>query len=221
MKSFRYLTLSLGAFLVATFAYASESLSQVKEDPAVLDFNAGIAAYQANDLPLAYKEFLEAATAGHADLQFNVVLMYEKGIGVDKDEQEAVVWYVKAAAQGHAAAQFNLGVLYEHGRGTNVNFAAANEWYRKASSQGDPLAIGNLGMLYMRGDGVRESKVAGLALLLLSATRDPSSQNHAKQNIAAARALTADIAAQAQALSSQLSSSQNLLLPLDRYLATH
>ncbi len=51
-----------------------------------------------------------------------------------------------------------------------IDFAKANEWYRKASAQGDALAIGNLGMLYVRGQGVKENKIAGVALLLMSAT---------------------------------------------------
>lgn len=185
---------------------------------AVANFEAGIAAYQANDLPLAYKEFLAASSKGHADSQYNLGLMYEQGIGVGKDEKESVVWYGKSAAQGNAAAQFNLGVLYENGRGTKVDFAKANEWYRKASVQGDALAIGNLGMLYVRGDGVAENKVAGLALLLMSATADQSPENHAKRNITATRGLTADMIAAAQALSGKLSSTKNLLEPLDQYL---
>ena len=39
--------------------------------------------------------------------------MYEQGIGVGKDEKQAVRWYGESAAQGNAAAQFNLGVLYD------------------------------------------------------------------------------------------------------------
>ena len=170
-------------------------------------------------MPLAYKEFLAAAKEGHADSQFNVALMYERGIGVGKDEKEAVVWYGKAASQGNAAAQFNLGVLYENGRGTEVDFAKANEWYRKASVQGDALAIGNLGMLYMRGQGVKENKVVGVALLLRSATLDPSPENHAKQNLAATRGLTTEMIAAARALSEELSSAKNLLVPLDKALS--
>jgi TPR repeat protein len=111
--------------------------------------------------------------------------------------------------------------MYENGRGTEVEFATANEWYRKASVQGDALAIGNLGMLYLRGDGVKENKVAGVALLLLSASRDQSPENHARQNLAATRGITAEMAAAAQTLSNELSSAQNLLTPLDRYLESH
>ncbi len=182
------------------------------------DFEKGIAAYQANDLPLAYKEFRASADEGHADSQFNVALMFEKGIGVKKDEKEAVSWYGKSAAQGNSAAQFNLGVMYENGRGAEVDFAKAHEWYRKASVQGDPLAIGNLGMLYLRGQGVKENKTAGVALLLVSVTLDPSPENNAKQNITATRGLTPDLIKAAQALSGEMTSAKSLLEPLDAYL---
>ena len=85
MKSFRSPILALGACLVATIAFAAESLAQAKEDP----FDAGIAAYQSNDLLLAFKKFREAAVAGHADSQFNVALMYEQGIGVEAASRRA------------------------------------------------------------------------------------------------------------------------------------
>ena len=215
MNPCRPLILALSACLLAAMAFTVETNAQANENA---NFEAGIAAYQANDLPLAYKKFLAAAKEGHADSQFNVALMYERGIGVSKDEKEAVVWYGKAASQGSAAAQFNLGVLYENGRGTKIDFAKANELYRKASVQGDALAIGNLGMLYVRGQGVKENKVAGVALLLVSATLDPSPENHAKQNLTGIRGLTSEMVVAAQALSGELSRAKNLLVPLDRYL---
>jgi|GEM_PF-620166 len=220
MKVLSYPLPALSACLLAilTLTSRAEAEEDKKKPNAVARFDAGIAAYQADNLPLAYQEFLAAATEGHADSQYNVALMYEKGIGVAQDEKEAVVWYGKAALQGNAAAQFNLGVLYENGRGTAVDFAKANEWYRKASLQGDPLAIGNLGMLYVRGDGVKENKTAGVALLLMSATRDPSPQNNAKQNITGTRGLTPEMIAAAQALVGEMSSAKNLLVPLDQYL---
>ena len=215
MKVRRSLILALSACLLAAMAFSVETNAQAQGNA---NFEAGISAYQANDLPLAYKAFLAAAKEGHADSQFNVASMYERGIGVGKDEKEAVIWYGKAASQGNAAAQFNLGVLYENGRGTNIDFEKANEWYRKASVQGDALAIGNLGMLYVRGQGVRENKIAGVALLLVSATLDPSPENHAKQNLSATPGLTSEIVVAARALSGEISNAKNLLVPLDQYL---
>jgi TPR repeat protein len=145
-------------------------------------------------------------------------LMYERGIGVAKDAKEARVWYRKAAVLGNANAQFNLAVLYENGHGGDVDFAQANHWYRQAARQGDALAIGNLGMLYLRGDGVKIDKVAGVALLLQSATLDSSPENCAKRNLATTRGLTAETIAAAQKLSSEMSDPKNMLVPLDQYL---
>jgi len=84
--------------------------------------------------------------------------------------------------------------------------------------QGDPLAIGNLGMLYLRGQGVKKNEIAGLALLLVSATRDSSPQNNAKQNISSTRGLTSDMIAAAQTLSTEMGEATNVLVPLDQYL---
>ncbi len=217
IKSLTRRILVLGVYLLATLAMTAQAQDE-KTSNAIANFEAGIAAYQANDLPRAYEAFLAAAEEGHVDSQFNVALMYEKGIGVEKNEKDAVLWYGKAASQGNANAQFNLGVLYEHGRGTNVDFAKANEWYRKASVQGDALAMGNLGMLYVRGQGVKENKIAGVALLMMSATLDTSPENHAKRNLTATRGLSAEMIATAQSLSGEMSSAKNLLNPLDQYL---
>ncbi len=199
------------AFLCALF-------SSLVSSSTVAGFEEGIAAYQANNLPLAYKEFLAAAENGHIDSQFNLALMFEKGIGIGKDEKEAIAWYRKSAEQGNAFAQYNLAVMYENGRGNAVDFTQANEWYRKASVQGDPLAIGNLGMLYVRGQGVKENTIAGVALLLMSATMDGSPGNNAKQNIARIRGLTPDMIETAQALYTEMGSAENVLVPFDQYL---
>jgi uncharacterized protein len=196
----------------------SALFASILSSPALADLKAGVAAYEAGNVPLAVKEFRASAEKGDADSQFNLGLMYEQGLGVSKDEKEAIAWYQKSAMQGNSNAQYNLGVLYENGRGSAVDFAKANQWYRKAAVQGDALAIGNLGMLYLRGQGVNEDKVAGLALLLLSATMDSSPENHAKQNISSTKGLTTKVIAAAQALSSDMGQAKNLLVPLDRYL---
>jgi len=182
------------------------------------NFDEGVAAYQAGNVSLAFKEFSASAKDGHADSQYNLGLMYEYGIGVGKDEREAIAWYQKSAEQGNSNAQYNLAVLYENGRGSDVNFERAYQWYRKAAEQGDALAVGNLGMLYLRGQGVKEDKVAGLALLLLSSTMDSSSQNHAKKNAMLTRGLTPEAIVAAQELYLQMGKDENLLVPLDRYL---
>lgn len=215
MKRSKSKALALSACLLASLAFSTGIHAEAQENT---NFKAGLAAYQANDLPLAYKEFLTAAKAGHSDSQFNIALMHEHAMGIKKDEKLALSWYEKSAQQGNSNAQYNLGVLFENGRGTKVNFAKANEWYRKASVQGDSWAIGNLGMLYIRADGVKENKTAGVALLLQSVTLDNSPENQAKKNITSTRGLTPEMVQKAQALSDIFSEAENLLVPLDAYL---
>jgi hypothetical protein len=84
--------------------------------------------------------------------------------------------------------------------------------------QGDGLAIGNLGMLYIRGQGVKQDKVAGLALLLVSVQLDNSPDNNARQNITATRGLSTDMIQVAQALAAEMTSVDNLLVLFDQYL---
>ena len=193
-------------------------LASVWSNHVLAGFDEGVAAYEAGNLPLAVKEFRAAADKGDANSQFNIGLMYEQGIGVGKDEREAVAWYRKAAEQGNSNAQYNLAVLYENGRGTKVDFAQARQWYRKAAVQGDELAVGNLGMLYVRGQGVTEDKVAGLALLMLSVAMNDSPQNNAKKNVSSLRGVTPEVVTAAQALAEKMRSASNFLVPLDQYL---
>src|SRR5258708_31986791 len=86
---------------------------------------------------------LNAAVMGDAAAQFNLGLMYEKGIEVDKDYKEAARWYRKAADQGYAKAQTNLAGCYKRGRGVEKNLTKALEWYLKAAKHGDTLAMNN------------------------------------------------------------------------------
>lgn len=183
------------------------------------NFKDGLAAYEANNLKLAYEKFLKGSNEGHVYSQFNLALMYENGIGIKKNEKHALFWYNKAAMQGNAAAQFNLGVLYENGKGTKVDFAQANKWYRKAAIQNDGLAVGNLGMLYIRGDGVKINKTAGVALLLLSVQIDQSPENTAKQTLTNTLGLSQSIIIEAQVLADKMfKSGKNMLVQLDQFL---
>ena len=98
------------------------------------------------------------AEQGNAEAQHNLGVMYEKGLGVAKDDVQAVQWYRKAADQGHAEAQYNLGFMYAQGRGVAQDYAQAVQWYRKAADQGLVQAQINLGGMYEQ----RPGRSAGL-----------------------------------------------------------
>ena len=103
------------------------------------------------------KSFLETkvkAEKGDAKAQTLLGDMYGDGLGVAKDEAEAVKWYRKAADQGYATAQFNLGVMYAFGRGVKQDSVEAVKWWRKAAEKNYAMAQYNLGVCYEKSEGV-------------------------------------------------------------------
>lgn len=83
---------------------------------------------------------LESAQGGDARAQFTLGAKFERGIEVDRDDQEAVKWFRMAAEQGHALAQNRLGLMYASGRGVAQDAAQAARWLRLAAAQGDVVA---------------------------------------------------------------------------------
>jgi len=58
---------------------------------------------------------LVIAEKGDKNAQFNLGLMYEKGLNVSQDMQKAKEWYEKAAYQGSDAARINLLFMRDKG----------------------------------------------------------------------------------------------------------
>lgn len=77
-----------------------------------------------------------AANAGDASSQCNLGWMYDRGLGVKKDETEATKWYRKAAEQGDRCAQTNLAYQLEKGLGTKQDVSEAFKWYKQAARGG-------------------------------------------------------------------------------------
>lgn len=71
---------------------------------AAQDLWAGVTAYNAGDYATALGEWMPLAEQGDATAQNNLGVMYEYGLGVPKDDAEAVKWYRMAAEQGNALA---------------------------------------------------------------------------------------------------------------------
>ena len=120
------------------------------------DFDDGRAIMLRADYAAAFREFRPLAEQGDAGAQFNLGLMYSRGLGVPENDAEAVKWYRKAAEQGHADAQTLIGMMYAGGLGVPKNDAEAVKWFHKAAEQGIAQAQFNLGNMYADGTGVPE-----------------------------------------------------------------
>lgn len=77
-----------------------------------------------------------AAEQGHATAQFNLVVLFEGGYGIEKDLTKAQHFYNLAADQGHALAQYNIRRFYETGCGVPQDYIKARHYYKLAADQG-------------------------------------------------------------------------------------
>ena len=80
----------------------------------------------------AVKKLLPAAQKGHKKAQYRLGRCYDKGHGVQEDNQKAYQWYLKSAQQGHAKSQYQLGKCYMKGKGCTKDAAKAKTWLLKA-----------------------------------------------------------------------------------------
>ena len=104
-------------------------------------YDDGVAAYDQGHYATALKLWLPLAEQGHAAAQFNVAVLYEKGLGTAVDHAEAARWYLKAARQGDPDAQYSVALLYETGSGLAKDAGEARKWYAEVLA--NPRATAN------------------------------------------------------------------------------
>ena len=92
-------------------------------------------AYNRGDYATAVQELRPPAKQGNAQAQYNLGVMYHRGLGVPQDYREAVRWFRKAAEQGSADAQGNLGVMYGNGKGVTQDYVLSHMWLNLAVSR--------------------------------------------------------------------------------------
>jgi TPR repeat protein len=93
------------------------------------------------------------ARKGTPQAQYNLGVVYFKGVGVPTDHAEAFKWFAKAAEKGSAPGQGFLGVMYENGLGVDQNDEMSLHWYQKAAEQEDGTAQFNRARMYHQGKG--------------------------------------------------------------------
>lgn len=74
-----------------------------------------------------------------AEALFNLAILYEQGLGVDKDMDGAISLYQESANMGSRASAFQLGLIYRF-NDRHLNQDQSRYWLEKAASQGDQEA---------------------------------------------------------------------------------
>jgi len=113
--------------------------------------------------------------------QHSLGVRYLKGIGVNKNYQEAIKWFTLSATQEYPDSQLLLGKIYYYGEFVKPDFKKAIMWNTLAAAQGLSSAQYMLGLIYEYGHGVQENKVEAKKWYSLAAAQGlPEAQEKLK-----------------------------------------
>tara|TARA_R110001592_G_scaffold44644_4_gene143390 strand:+ start:11011 stop:11961 length:951 start_codon:yes stop_codon:yes gene_type:complete len=93
------------------------------------------------------------AKSGEPNSLYNLSIVYEKGIVVEKDIEKSFALCEQAAINGQVPAQAHLGTKYRLGIGVGRDLEEAIMWYQRAAAQGDMAALSSLGNIYVSEEG--------------------------------------------------------------------
>jgi TPR repeat protein len=140
---------------VAQIAAALDILTSVGTGKATLALAAADAA----------KRYQTSAASGDPVAQYRLGKALGEGVGIRRDDAQAVLWLRKAADQGNADAQNALGGAYYRGAGVPKDLAESARWWKKAAEQGNVEAAYDLALAYNKGIGVAKNPAEAARLM--------------------------------------------------------
>lgn len=117
----------------------------------------GFIAFKAGNYEQALRLWRPIAEKDNADAQYNLGILYMKGLGVEKNEKAAFIWYKRASANGNTDAMYNLGTMYNQGRVVIRSTKDAVKWWKKSAELGNASGQFNLGVVYAYGRRVKQN----------------------------------------------------------------
>ncbi len=145
---------------------------------------AAIRAFEEGNYTLAQVLFTDPGRVNSPISQFHLGLMYEYGLGIERDRVKAAQQYLLAAKAGHAKAAYNLGLMFSDGRGVTRDEDEAARWIGKAAERGLPVAQHALGVRYFGGNGVERNQVSAMMWFELAAAGGSQSGARSRDSLA-------------------------------------
>ncbi len=103
--------------------------------------------------------YAAAAQRGDAESQYQLGVLYDRGMGVKPDLAQRQAWWNKAAAQGYTPALTALAEVARSGDGVPKSDAEAARLYREAANRGSSEAAVELARALAAGRGVTRDPV--------------------------------------------------------------
>lgn len=89
----------------------------------------------------AFLTWKPLAEAGDAKAQYNIGRCYDRGDGIDKDQNLAEEWYLRAAAQDDPRANYNLHIMYSEQKSQKYDAVKAAKYFDIALQLNESRAV--------------------------------------------------------------------------------
>jgi len=103
-----------------------------------------------------FRKLEKKAASGDADAQYEIAMMYLKGLGIEQNSVRARKWLSWSAERNHDKAITRLGILSYKGEGGTEDYAAALGLFKRVKNN-NVLAQYYLGEMYANGKGVAKN----------------------------------------------------------------
>lgn len=117
----------------------------------------------------AFKSFKAAAKQHDYNGIYNLGMCFSRGLGVEKDPNNAFTCFCSAAKRGHAEAINTIGGFFREGLLVKKDLKKANKWFKKSCDFNNRYGQLNYGLALLRGEGVAEDTAEAVRLFTLSA----------------------------------------------------
>ena len=98
-------------------------------------FDEGMTLYdQGDDYPQAATKLRKAADLGHFPAQYQLAEMYQGGVGIAANVNQAHRWFRESAVHGHTPSQYQLAMFYYLGLVVPRDLVKSYAWFSIASS---------------------------------------------------------------------------------------
>jgi TPR repeat protein len=137
------------------------ALSQAFEQYGSYKFKKGLAAFEQKDYGAAKSNFNSAEVESQGRAEFYLATMNRDGLGMPKNQQDAIAWFEKAFQQGTPAAGLALAILYGDDKSGVADEVKATSWYLKAADAGNLTSMCYGGYRLITGVGTKVDEPRG------------------------------------------------------------
>ena len=129
--------LHLARAVILGLIISSPATSFAQNPTADQAFQTGTSLIRQNNIAQGLDWLRNAASQGHAQAAFELGSLYETGLAVPKNYNQAKAYYEKAIIQGHRNAHFNLALLLNNEQAPFSNLQQARNIMGVIAQQGD------------------------------------------------------------------------------------